>query len=208
MLYELIVPPGRLWFKVFFKLRVIGLENVPMHGPGLICCNHCSYLDPMVVVVSFPRKVYSLSRKEIYQQPLLGPIIRRLGAVRIDRGSLADKDALQAILRIMDKGNLCIVYPEGTRSYDGRLQPAHNGAAFLAVKSAAPIIPVAIIGSYECWPRQRKWARPGRITVRIGQPVSYHLPADRECHKEDLTTISQDIMAHIRALQEQGHGIV
>lgn len=205
MLYELVVPPGRLWFRLFFKLHVVGQENVPLHGPALICSNHCSYLDPMLIVAAFPRRIYSLSRKEVYQQSLLGPIVRRLGAVRLDRDSMADKEALQTVLRLMDNGKLCVIYPEGTRSPNGQLQPAHNGAAFLAVKSIAPVIPVAIIGSYECWPRQRRWARPGRITVRIGEPVVYHLPATRECRREDLTAISNDIMARIRALQEQGH---
>jgi 1-acyl-sn-glycerol-3-phosphate acyltransferase len=205
MLYELAVPVGRLWFRTFFNLRIIGLENVPRHGPGLICGNHCSYLDPMLAAFAVPRKVYCLSRKESYQHPLLGPFIRHLGAVRIDRESLADKDALQTVLAIMDHGDLCMIYPEGTRSPDGCLQNPHNGAAFLAVKSGAPVIPMAIIGSYECWPRQRRFPRGGRITVRIGQPITYHLPSERESRKEDLTAISMDIMDRIRTLQEQGH---
>jgi len=205
MLYELVVPVGRLWFRIFFRLHVIGLENVPRHGPGLVCGNHCSYLDPMLAAVALPRKIYNVSRKEIYQLPLLGPVIRRLGAVRIDRESLADKGALQEVLAIMDHGDLCMIYPEGTRSPDGCLQDPHNGAAFLAVKSGAPVVPMAIIGSYECWPRQRRVARVGRITVRIGQPVTYHLPPEHESHREDLTAISIDIMSRIRTLQEQGH---
>jgi len=205
MLYELVIPLGRLWFKTFFKLHVIGLENVPRHGPGLVCANHCSYLDPMLAAVALPRKTYNVSRKEIYQLPLLGPVIRRLGAVRIDRESLADKGALQTVLAIMDHGDLCMIYPEGTRSPDGRLQNPHNGAAFLAVKSGAPVVPIAIIGSYECWPRQKRVARIGRITLRIGEPVTYHLAPERQSRKEDLTAISMDIMSRIRTLQEKGH---
>jgi 1-acyl-sn-glycerol-3-phosphate acyltransferase len=159
----------------------------------------------MLASFAVPRKTYSLSRKEMYGQPLLGPFIRRLGGVRIDRESLADKGALQKVLAIIDHGDLCMIYPEGTRSPDGRLQVPHNGAAFLAVKSGAPVVPMAIIGSYECWPRQRRFPRVGRITVRIGQPVTYHLPPGRESRKEDLTAISMDIMGRIRMLQEQGH---
>lgn len=205
MLYEVAIPVGRVLFRTFFRLHVVGLENVPRHGPGLICGNHCSYLDPMLATVALPRKVYNLSRKEIYQLPLLGVFIRRLGAVRIDRESLADKKALQTVLAIMDHGDLCMIYPEGTRSPDGHLQHPQNGAAFLAVKSGAPVVPMAIIGSYESWPRQRKLPRVGRITVRIGRPVTYRLPSDHESRREDLTAISVDIMARIRALQEQGH---
>lgn len=204
MLYELVVPIGKLGFRVLFRLRVVGLENVPRHGPGLICSNHCSYLDPMLAAVVLPRKVYSVSRKEMYEQRMLGPFIRRLGAVRIDREALADKGALQAMLAIMDHGDLCMIYPEGTRSPDGRLQTPHNGAAFLAVKSGAPVIPMAVIGSYECWPRQRKFPRLGHITLRIGQAVTYRLPPERQSLKEDLTAISADIMSRIRVLQEEG----
>ncbi|MHB8106790.1 MAG: lysophospholipid acyltransferase family protein [Candidatus Cryosericum sp.] len=205
MLYELVVPVGRVLFKTFFRLQVIGLENVPRHGPVLVCGNHCSYLDPMLASLALPRKVYSLSAKEFYQQPLLRPFIRRLGAVRIDRESLADKGALQTVLAIMDHGGLCMIYPEGHRSPDGRLQKPHNGAAFLAVKSGAPVVPMAVIGSYECWPRQRRIPRIGRITVRIGKPVTYHLPPESESRKENLTAISVDIMDRIRTLQDQGH---
>lgn len=205
MLYEIAIPVGRLLFKAFFGFTVVGAENVPRHGPGLICCNHCSYMDPMLAAAASPRKVYSLSRKEVYQQPLLGPFVRHLGAVRLDRESLADKGALETVLRIMDGGDLCLIYPEGTRSPDGSLQKPHNGAAFLAVKSGAPVIPMAIVGSYECWPRQRKTPRPGRITVRIGAPVIYHLPLGRQSRREELDPITADIMSRIGSLQEQGH---
>lgn len=204
MLYELVVPAGKLGFKVLFRLRVVGLENVPRHGPGLVCSNHCSYLDPMLAAVALPRKLYSVSRKEMYEQRLLGPFIRRLGAVRIDREALADKGALQAMLAIMDHGDLCLIYPEGTRSADGKLQVPHNGAAFLAVKSGAPVLPMAVIGAYECWPRQRKFPRLGPITLRIGQPVIYQLPPERQSRKEDLSSISDDIMQRIKALLEEG----
>lgn len=204
MLYELVVPAGKLGFKVLFRLRVVGLENVPRHGPGLVCSNHCSYLDPMLAAVALPRKLYSVSRKEMYEQRLLGPFIRRLGAVRIDREALADKGALQAMLAIMDHGDLCLIYPEGTRSADGKLQAPHNGAAFLAVKSGAPVLPMAVIGAYECWPRQRKFPRLGPITLRIGEPVIYQLPPERQSRKEDLSSISDDIMQRIKALLEEG----
>lgn len=203
MLYELVVPAGKLGFKVLFRLRVVGLENVPRHGPGLVCSNHCSYLDPMLAAVALPRKLYSVSRKEMYEQRLLGPFIRRLGAVRIDREALADKGALQAMLAIMDHGDLCLIYPEGTRSADGKLQAPHNGAAFLAVKSGAPVLPMAVIGAYECWPRQRKFPRLGPITLRIGEPVIYQLPPERQSRKEDLSSISDDIMQRIKALLEE-----
>ncbi|MGB9667103.1 MAG: lysophospholipid acyltransferase family protein [Candidatus Cryosericum sp.] len=204
MLYELVVPAGKLGFKVLFRLRVVGLENVPRHGPGLVCSNHCSYLDPMLAAVAVPRKLYSVSRKEMYEQRLLGPFIRRLGGVRIDREALADKGALQAMLAIMDHGDLCLIYPEGTRSADGKLQAPHNGAAFLAVKSGAPVLPMAVIGAYECWPRQRKFPRLGPITLRIGEPVIYQLPPERQSRKEDLSSISGDIMQRIAALLEEG----
>ena len=205
MLYELAIPIGRVLFKILFRLDVIGLENVPRHGPGLVCSNHCSYLDPMLAAVALPRKLYNVSRKEIYQQPLLGPLVRHLGAVRIDREALAAKGALQTVLAIMDHGDLCMIYPEGHRSPDGCLQNPRNGAAFLAVKSGAPVIPMAVIGSYECWPSQRRLGRPGRITLRIGEPITYHLPPERQSRKEDLTAISVDIMSRIRTLQERGH---
>ena len=95
MLYEAVVPVGRIGFRLLFRLRVVGVENVPPHGAALVCSNHCSYLDPMIAAVALPRRVYYASRKEISRQPLLGPVIRRLGAITLDREALADKSALQ-----------------------------------------------------------------------------------------------------------------
>ncbi len=205
MLYELTIPAGRVLFRALFKLKVVGSENIPRHGPGIVCSNHCSYLDPMLAVVAIPRKAYSLSRKEVYRQPLLGPFVRHLGAVCVDRDAPAQKEALATLLRIMDDGNLCVIYPEGTRSPDGYLQKPRNGAAFLAVKSGAPVIPMAVIGAYECWPRQRRIPRVGQhVTVRIGAPAFYRLPANQASNHEELTRISNDIMNRIRALQDQG----
>jgi 1-acyl-sn-glycerol-3-phosphate acyltransferase len=205
MLYELIVPFGRLWFRLLHHLRVLGIENMPAHGPALICSNHVSYLDPMVTVIGLPRKVHSLSRKEVYGSPVLGFFIRHLGGVRVSRDSLADKSAIETVLAIMKRGEPCLIYPEGTRSPDGQLQTPKNGAAFLAVKSGAPVIPMAVIGSYECWPRRSRFCRPGPITIRIGEPVYYDLPGTRGCRREELSAISADIMSRIGTLLGMGH---
>ncbi len=115
MLYELVIPVGRVLSQTFFRLHVIGLENVPKHGPGLVCSNHCSYLDPMLATFAIPRKVYSRPARK-YQQPLrgvhntvwVGAYTGNLGLIKVP--------PTQTLLAIMDHGDLLLSTGEGTRS--------------------------------------------------------------------------------------------
>lgn len=159
MLYAL----GKALFWVLFALgcrwEVGGREHVPPDGPLLVIANHLSWLDPPLVGTVLPRKVHFMAKHELFRKPLAAWVLRRLGAFPVRRGQ-PDRWALRHALDLLDRGAVVGLFPEGTRSR-GRLGPFEPGAALLAIKSGAPVLPVAIAGPY----------RPGRrVRVRIGVP--------------------------------------
>ncbi|ADU51225.1 1-acyl-sn-glycerol-3-phosphate acyltransferase [Thermaerobacter marianensis DSM 12885] len=159
MLYRV----GKVLFQLLFALGyrwdVRGVENVPAGGPLLVIANHFSWLDPPLVGTVLPRNVHFMAKQELFRNPLAAWVLRRLGAFPVRRGQ-PDRWALRQALELLEQGRVVGLFPEGTRSR-GPLRPFEPGAALLAVKSGAPVLPVAIIGPY-------KLGRP--VRVRIGTP--------------------------------------
>lgn len=188
------------------RVRVEGaLAAIPSDGPIILAANHASNLDPVVmaayVLPRAGRRFQWLGKKEIFDWPVLGWVARNGGVHPVDRAA-ADVEAFRLARRILDEGHILFVFPEGTRSSDGRLQEARDGTALLALRTDAPILPVGIAGSHGVWPRGQKLPHPGgRVTVRIGTPfrLSDVLPegVDRRAAKGLATT---HIMRRIAAL--------
>jgi 1-acyl-sn-glycerol-3-phosphate acyltransferase len=188
------------------RVRIEGaLDEVPRTGPLIIAANHASNLDPVVLASSLMpklgRRFQWLGKRELFDWPVVGWMARNGGVHAVDRAS-ADVEAYRLAKRILDDGHALFVFPEGTRSRDGALQPARDGAAVLALRTGAPIVPIAIAGSYERWPRGQKIPHPGgRVTVRVGRPfrLADELPADLD--RKSATPMATDlIMRRIAAL--------
>lgn len=196
----------RLGFAGLTRIRVEGaLDAIPKDGPIILAANHASNLDPLVmaavVLPKVGRRFQWLGKKELFAWPVLGWVARNGGVHPVDRGA-ADVEAFRLARRILDEGHILFVFPEGTRSADGRLQEARDGTSVLALRTDAPILPVGIAGSHVVWPRGQKVPHPGgRVTVRIGTPfrLSEVLPegTDRRAAKGLATT---HIMRRIAAL--------
>lgn len=156
--------------EVWFRFRYIGRGNVPAIGPVLLVSNHQSHLDPVLVGVACPRQVRALARHELFFWPFSW-LIRALGAVPVDRerGALG---GIKTTLKLLKDGQVVLVFPEGTRTPHGNLQPFHPGFCVLARRSGATIVPVAIDGAFDAFPRGAHFPRPGRITLTFGQPVT------------------------------------
>ncbi|HEV2358339.1 MAG TPA: lysophospholipid acyltransferase family protein [bacterium] len=154
--------------KLGFGLEVTGEEHVPRSGPVILAANHGSQIDPLVVAAAVPRRCTFLAAAELLTMPVLGALIRPFRPVPIKRGRL-DRGAIQECLARLGRGEALVIFPEGKISTDGRLQPAHDGLAFLAGLARVPIIPVGIAGTYEVWPLGTRMPRRGRISVRIGE---------------------------------------
>jgi len=188
------------------RVRVEGaVDAIPRTGPVIIAANHSSNLDVPVLGSSLMprigRRFQWLGKRELFDWPVVGWIARNGGVHAIDRGA-ADVEAFRLAARILEDGHALFVFPEGTRSHDGRLGPGRDGVAVLALRAGASIVPVGISGSYERWPRGQKLPHPGgRVTVRVGSPfrLADELPADldRRAAKSAATDL---IMRKIAAL--------
>lgn len=158
--------------KTFFNYRVIGAENIIEEGPCIIAANHCSYLDPPLVGVACKRAIHYLARKSLLDVPILGPILPELNVIPVDPKN-ADRSALMGAIRVVRSGGAVLIFPEGTRSPDGKLQPAQPGIGMIVAKTGAPVVPVKISGSHEAFPRGSSCPRLAPVTVSIGPALCF-----------------------------------
>jgi len=158
--------------KTFFSYRVIGAENMIEEGPCIIAANHCSYLDPPLVGVACGRAIHYLARKSLLDIPVLGPILPELNVIPVDQKN-ADRSALTGLIRVVRSGGAALIFPEGSRSHDGRLQPAQPGIGMVAAKTGAPVVPVRIAGSFNALPRGASFPRPVPVSIHVGPVIRF-----------------------------------
>ena len=198
----------RLSFRTYFGWEVFGRERVPRDGPVILASSHASFLDPPVVGSAVRRVCYFLARATLYRQPIIGWVLRRLCTVPVDRdgGSGA---GLKTILEKLQEGKAIILFPEGTRTRDGRLQAARSGIGLVVMKSGAPVVPVRVLGSFEAFGRHRRFPHPHRVTVKFGEPLRFeNFRAEaKSCSRDRMKQIYQEvadqIMAAIAALEPE-----
>jgi 1-acyl-sn-glycerol-3-phosphate acyltransferase len=197
----------RAVFATYFRWRVYGANNVPLTGGVILAANHASFLDPPLAGAGLSRDINYLARESLFRFPLVGQVLRSWNSVPVDRdggGARGLKNILDRLLR----GGGIILFPEGTRTPDGKLQPARAGIGLTVAKSDAPVVPVRIFGTFEAWGRNQKFPHPNRVAVKYGEPMRFEkLRAEaKDCSKERLKQIYQEIadeiMAAIAALKE------
>jgi 1-acyl-sn-glycerol-3-phosphate acyltransferase len=193
----------RFLLAVLARVEVEGLENLPREGPALLISNHCSNVDGALflgyLIPAMGRPMVWLGKEEATRWPIVGWGIRHSGVVGVRRGA-GDLEAFKLAKSVLDQGRPLTIFPEGTRSPDGALQAAKEGAAVLAVRSGAPVVPVALIGSHRFWPKGKLLPRPRRrMTVRVGQPFHLSMSGAADRHEAmRLTTV--ELMRHIAEL--------
>ncbi|MGD0121399.1 MAG: lysophospholipid acyltransferase family protein [Candidatus Limnocylindrales bacterium] len=200
----------RLMAACFARVKVEGLERIAESGPLLVICNHCSNADGMLlmafVVPAMGRPMGWLGKEEALRWPLFGWGMRQNGVFGVRRGA-GDLEAFRMAKSVLDKGGVLTIFPEGTRSPTGALQEVKEGATVLAVRSGAPILPIAIVGSQRFWPKG-KLPRPGRrMTVRVGETFTLSMPKGGDRH-ESLRTATAEMMRHVaELLPEEQRGV-
>lgn len=179
------MPHAPLWFldlcrpvlalvaRLLFRIRFQGVEHVPPSGPVLITPNHVSFMDPVLVTLPLHRVLHYMTLERFFRVPVLGPLIRWSRAFPV-RDDEADRRAARTAIRLLRAGEALVIFPEGGRSPDGRVQPFHPGAFRIALRTDAPVVPVTIAGGFEAWSAHRRLPRPGRITI------TYHAPLTRK----------------------------
>ncbi len=196
----------RFLYLIYFRWRVSGADRVPQTGPVILASNHASYLDPPLVGSAMQRMLNYMARETLFRFPIVGKLLRSWNAVPLDRdrGSAA---GLRIILDRLNQGDAILLFPEGTRTTDGKLQPAQSGIGLIVMKSNAPVVPVRIFGTYEAYGRHVKVPRPKRVTVRFGEPLHFdrYREEAKTCtkarQKEMYQLVADEVLAAIAKIE-------
>jgi 1-acyl-sn-glycerol-3-phosphate acyltransferase len=190
-------------FVPLMRLDVRGAAHVPRHGPLIVACNHLHNFDPAVVGSAFPRHLFFMAKKELFAVPVLRHIVRLYGGFEVDRGAV-DRAALRYAVHVVEDGEALFMFPEGTRSVTGRIEKVLPGAAFVALRTGAPILPVAVTGT-QTLPLDEKAAKAGRkrrgrarVTVTFGPP--FHLTPGPNGKRPDMQSATDEMMRQVAAL--------
>jgi 1-acyl-sn-glycerol-3-phosphate acyltransferase len=171
--------------RMIYRPVVEGADNVPQEGPLILASNHLSFIDSIVIPLLAPRRIFYLAKAEYFVgkgpvSRLRNSLFRTLGAIPVDRVAARSAQlSLDAALSVLNAGDAFGIYPEGTRSRDGRLYRGHTGVAWLALNAHAPVVPVGLVGTEKIMPIGSRFPRVRRITVRFGEPLSFEDLAQR-----------------------------
>lgn len=196
----------RLVYATFFRWRVNHPERVPLEGPAILASNHASFIDPPLVCAGVRRVVYSLARETLFRNPLAGAILRSWNVVPVDRDGGGAR-GLRVILDKLAAGGAILLFPEGTRTSDGKLQPARAGVGLAIIKSDCPVVPVRLLGTFEAFGRHQRLPRPRQVTITYGEPMDFRTLREegRTAAKLRLKEVYQEaadaVMAAIAALE-------
>jgi 1-acyl-sn-glycerol-3-phosphate acyltransferase len=194
-------------YDMFFRGEVVGLENLPRSGAFLIASNHASVLDPPIVGSQVSRQMCFFARKTLWKPGVATWWLDAVGTIPVDRDGGTDVTAIKRVLRALGEGKALILFPEGTRSLDGNLQPPKPGVGLIACRTQVPVIPARIFGSFEAFGRSSS-LRPGTpVSVVFGRP----LPAssyDPGSGKDRYQVASERIMAAIARLEEPQPAVI
>ena len=194
---------GLVFCKIYFRLSGKGLENIPKSGPVLLVSNHASYIDPFLDGGMISRPIHFMARSDLWNVKFLAWWIPKVHGIPIRRAGF-DRKALQVTLDYLKNGEIILVYPEGTRSIDGKLKPGMAGVGLIAYQAKVPVIPIYISGSFAAFPRKNKFPKPKKIKVYFGSPLDlqteFNMPEDKETYQ----VIASKMMDAIRTLSPTG----
>lgn len=190
----------RAVYATYFRWRVFNPERVPRTGPVILAANHASFIDPPLVGSGLTRDINYLARESLFRFPVVGAILRSWNAVPVDRDGGGAK-GLKIILGRLLAGGGIILFPEGTRTQDGNLQPARSGIGLTVIKSNAPVVPVRVFGTFAAYGRNHKFPRPKKVAVKYGAPMNFEkLRAEAKvCSKSRLKEIYHEVADEIMA---------
>jgi len=190
----------RFIYRFYFHSRFLNPERVPLSGPAILAANHMSYLDPPLVGSGLPRDINYLARESLFRYPGMGWLLRSWNSVPVDRDG-GGAAGLRAILDRLLAGGAIILFPEGTRSPDGKLRPARSGIGLTVIKSSAPVVPVRVFGTFEAFGRNMKFPFPRSVAVKFGEPINFaNLRVEaKTCSKARLKEIYQQVADEIMA---------
>ncbi|GGV22255.1 1-acyl-sn-glycerol-3-phosphate acyltransferase [Streptomyces longisporoflavus] len=195
--------------RLMFRPRIEGLEHIPETGAAIVAGNHLSFSDHFLMPAIIKRRITFLAKAEYFTGPglrgrLTATFFRSAGQIPVDRsGREAGRAAIREGLGVLSKGELLGIYPEGTRSHDGRLYKGKVGVAAMALKAQVPVIPCAMIGTFEAQPPGQKVPNFQKVSIRFGAPLDFSRYAGMENEKAVLRAVTDEIMYAILGLSGQ-----
>lgn len=186
------------FFKLFTRYSIEGREHEPARGPFIAAGNHASAADPLIVGAVLRNRAAYMAKAELFSVPVVGAWLRSVGSFPVRRGQ-PDRSAIRRSHEVLASGGVLVMFPEGTRSPDGRLQDPEPGAALLALRTGAPVLPVAVVNSHRAMPKGSPLPRFRRVIVRIGRPLPVPKIEGRLDHQV-LEEWGRRIMAEIAKL--------
>ncbi|WP_411070477.1 lysophospholipid acyltransferase family protein [Streptomyces sp. cmx-4-25] len=195
--------------KLLFRPRIEGLEHVPAEGAAIVAGNHLSFSDHFLMPAVLDRRITFLAKQEYFTGPglkgrLTAAFFRAAGQIPVDRsGKEAGQAAIREGLCVLDRDELLGIYPEGTRSHDGRLYKGKVGVAVMALRAGVPVVPCAMVGTFEIQPPGRVVPRIRRVTIRFGEPLDFSRFAGQEGEKSVVRAVTDEIMYEILRLSGQ-----
>jgi 1-acyl-sn-glycerol-3-phosphate acyltransferase len=203
--YVLLGPVLRL----VFRPRIQGLEHVPATGPAIVAGNHLSFSDHFLMPAVLGRRITFLAKAEYFTGPglkgrLTAFFFRSAGQIPVDRsGKEAGQAAIREGLKVLARGELLGIYPEGTRSHDGRLYKGKVGVAVMALRAGVPVVPCAMIGTFEAQPPGKVVPNIHPVTIRFGKPLDFSRYAGLENDRFVLRSMTDEIMYELMLLSGQ-----
>ncbi|MFD0265839.1 lysophospholipid acyltransferase family protein [Streptomyces sp. NPDC127106] len=195
--------------RLLFRPRIEGLENVPAEGAAIVAGNHLSFSDHFLMPAILKRRITFLAKAEYFTGPglkgrLTAFFFRSAGQIPVDRsGRDAGQAALREGLAVLARGELLGIYPEGTRSHDGRLYKGKVGVAAMALGAGVPVVPCAMLGTFEIQPPGKKIPKIRRVTIRFGRPLDFSRYAGMEGERAVLRAVTDEIMYAVLGLSGQ-----
>jgi 1-acyl-sn-glycerol-3-phosphate acyltransferase len=192
------------WLRLMYRPKAKGLENVPAEGGVILAPNHQSFLDDLLLPMVIKRRITILAKADYWDHWYTRWFFKWSGCVPVRReGGSASMAAIQAAVDALKDGKMVALFPEGTRSPDGRLYRGKTGVARIALEARVPVVPVAIMGTFELWPYSRKTPKPGRTELRFGKPLTFERHFDTPTDRFVLRSVTDEIMYEIMLLSGQ-----
>jgi len=195
--------------RLLARPEVTGAENIPVSGPAIVASNHLSVIDSIFLPLMLTRPLVFAAKSEYFtgtrlRDRAVAAYLRATNQLPVDRaGARAAQDMLEAALGLLRSGELFGIYPEGTRSPDGRLYRGRTGIGWLALHSGAPVIPVAMIGTERILPPGHRLPRPGKIGIRIGEPLTFEALQGQGAGARQRRAVTDEVVQAIQKLSGQ-----
>jgi 1-acyl-sn-glycerol-3-phosphate acyltransferase len=202
LLWQLMRPIAVVVLRPAFRIRVVGRKNIPRKGAAILASNHLSALDHVVLPMTTRRTIVNISKAQHFAKPVKAWFMREWGVIKLERGA-GDSAAMDAARRALREGNLFCIYPEGTRSLDGKLHRGHTGVARLALEMRVPVIPVAMVGTFEAKPKGGKTKYFSKTAAVVGEPLVFSPYWGMHEDKAVCRQVTDEIMRAIQKVSGQ-----